>query len=300
MVKNDNKRAKRLSIFYAGLIVAALVALAIGILQGNLAKDASSDSQFILVLPRPLYYTLTALVGASVLGNLIIIIILRRGMGGRRPDPKRRRGSMLFTLVLLAIFLLLMSRRDDQSSPESSEPDTVVEETESSFQEDPPPFQVGTRTVLDDPLFIWAVLLTGGMSALGIWTLFRAREVRSDSHRPRDAEEELLDEVEASLDDLNREPDPRKAVIDCYSRLEKVLRRHGLPRSPHLAPLEYMREGLLLFNLPETSTRGLTELFEISKFSLHPIRGADKTKAIVYLKEIKDHLESEQSHEPIR
>ena len=43
--------------------------------------------------------------------------------------------------------------------------------------------------------------------------------------------------VDESLDDLRAEPDPRRAVIAAYARLERVLAAHGLPRFAAEAPL---------------------------------------------------------------
>ena len=59
--------------------------------------------------------------------------------------------------------------------------------------------------------------------------------------------------VDESLDDLRAEPDPRRAVIAAYARLERVLAAHGLPRKPAEAPLEYL--GRMLAELSVSDRR---------------------------------------------
>src|SRR5262249_51798663 len=48
--------------------------------------------------------------------------------------------------------------------------------------------------------------------------------------------QETLDDA---VDDVGGEPDPRRAVIAAWTRLERVLARHGLPRRESEAPFEY-------------------------------------------------------------
>ena len=299
MAAKDEARRKRLSIFYAGIIVAALAALAISILKGNEGRGEDA-AQVMPALPQPLYYTLIGVIFVAAIANLIIITILSRGVGRRKLETRRKRWSLLSALIMIAALLLFMNRLNNRT--EEGEEETipslfqgeisVLEGEESSSQVES---KSGTSLV-GHPLFVWALFLSGGMSALGIWTLLKAGKIKTDSRRRRDVEEELLEEVESGLDDLYRESDPRKAVIACYVRLEKFLRRYGLPRSPHLAPMEYMRQGLLFFKLPQRSTEGLTELFEVAKFSLHEIHQDDKANAIAYLREMVDHLESDQDY----
>ena len=63
---------------------------------------------------------------------------------------------------------------------------------------------------------------------------------RAESSTPGSLAAESPQAVDESLDDLRAEPDPRRAVIAAYARLERVLAAHGLPRKPAEAPLEYL------------------------------------------------------------
>ena len=79
-----------------------------------------------------------------------------------------------------------------------------------------------------------------------------------------------------AIDDLEAEPDARRAVIAAYARMEGVLARHGLRRKPSETPLEYLRRILLGLTARADAVRRLTSLFEQAKFSRHDDRRVDE------------------------
>ncbi|MBA3844696.1 MAG: DUF4129 domain-containing protein [Actinobacteria bacterium] len=93
-----------------------------------------------------------------------------------------------------------------------------------------------------------------------------------------------------AIDDLEAEPDARRAVIAAYARMEAVLARHGLRRRPSETPVEYLRRVLLGLTERADAVSRLTDLFEQAKFSRHEIDGAMKQDAIGALREIRDDL----------
>jgi Domain of unknown function (DUF4129) len=101
---------------------------------------------------------------------------------------------------------------------------------------------------------------------------------------------ELPAAVDESLDDLRAEPDPRRAVIAAYARLERVLAAHGLPRRPAEAPLEYLARMLNHLSVSPEAARRLTDLFERAKFSQHVVRTEMKEEAISALETVRDDL----------
>ena len=52
--------------------------------------------------------------------------------------------------------------------------------------------------------------------------------------------EALAQVLSETLDDLRSEPDPRKAVIGAYAKMERTLAARGFPRRESEAPLEYL------------------------------------------------------------
>jgi hypothetical protein len=96
--------------------------------------------------------------------------------------------------------------------------------------------------------------------------------------------------LDESLDDLRREPDPRRAVIAAYARAEGVLAAHGVPRRPAEAPLEYLARVLVGLRVRASAVLELTELFERAKFSTHRIDHSMKDDAIGALVAVRDDL----------
>ena len=93
-----------------------------------------------------------------------------------------------------------------------------------------------------------------------------------------------------AIDDLEAEPDARRAVIAAYARMEGVLGRHGLRREPSETPVEYLRRVLPASPRAPTRSLRLTGLFEEAKFSRHEIDGGMKRDAIDALGAIRDDL----------
>jgi hypothetical protein len=86
--------------------------------------------------------------------------------------------------------------------------------------------------------------------------------------------------VDETLDDLYREPDPRRAVIAAYARMERGLAARGIPRRPSDAPLEYLARVLVAGRADARFVRRLTELFQRAAFSRAEVDAAEKEEAI--------------------
>jgi hypothetical protein len=97
--------------------------------------------------------------------------------------------------------------------------------------------------------------------------------------------------MSSAIDDLEAEPDARRAVIAAYARMEGVLGRHGLRRRPSETSLEYLRRVLRDLTSRADAVTRLTSLFEQAKFSRHEIDSAMKQDAIGALREIRDDLQ---------
>ncbi len=147
-----------------------------------------------------------------------------------------------------------------------------------------------------NPSFQWPVLwVTLALFAIGgvIWWRWRgAAQPVAEWSSPDDS---IADDVAASitdaLDDLEAEPDARRAVIAAYARMERVLARHGLRRQASETPVEYLRRILLGLTARTDAVTRLTGLFEQAKFSRHAIDAAMKQDAIDSLRAIRDDLQ---------
>ena len=135
----------------------------------------------------------------------------------------------------------------------------------------------------------WVAVGVGVVATAGLLVLRRRLKPTHDTTGPSPAEE-LAATIEGAIDDLEREPDPRLAVIAAYARMERELGRHGLARRPSETAIEYLRRVLLDLSASGAAVGRLTTLFEAAKFSSHPVTEAMRTEAIEALSEIKDGL----------
>jgi hypothetical protein len=131
--------------------------------------------------------------------------------------------------------------------------------------------------------------LLGAALVLGVVYL-AARSRREEPEPEAEAgEAEVLSEVvREAIDDLRSEPDPRRAVIAAYARMEGVLGRHGYARLPAEAPYEYVRRVLGELNVAPQAIQELTRLFELAKFSPHRIGEGLREQAIAAFVAVRD------------
>ena len=153
----------------------------------------------------------------------------------------------------------------------------------------------GGKGTAPGPSFEWPLLwLAIAAVAVGAVVLYLGRIRRPKGLQPMPAEPDVADELAATIgdaiDDLEAEPDARRAVIAAYARMESVLGRSGLRRRVSETPLEYLRRVLLELTARADAVARLTNLFELAKFSRHEIDASMKIEAIGALREIRDDL----------
>jgi hypothetical protein len=130
------------------------------------------------------------------------------------------------------------------------------------------------------------------VAALAIAAGFALRGMSFRRHRSPLAKlaEQLREAFEEGLEELEAEPDPRRAVISAYARMERALARVGHPRARHEAALEYLDRLLALLEIRGPAAGRLTELFQLAKFSDHLIDAAMQREAIAALIELREEL----------
>ncbi len=131
------------------------------------------------------------------------------------------------------------------------------------------------------------VLLAGAAVA---WRLRDAGGRDELEPEPDDDADDLVAAVDLSLEDIENEPDPRRAVIRAYARMERALGLHGLARQPFETPLEYLARALMSLRVGRRSVERLSALFERAKFSQHEIDGSMKAEALAALAALRDEL----------
>ncbi|HUK96889.1 MAG TPA: DUF4129 domain-containing protein [Gaiellaceae bacterium] len=138
---------------------------------------------------------------------------------------------------------------------------------------------------------LWVALILLVATAIAL-AVTRTRRPKGMEELPEatDVGDDLAASIGDAIDDLEAEPDARRAVIAAYARMEAVLARHGLRRRASETPVEYLRRILLGLTARADAVARLTDLFELAKFSRHDIDASMKLDAIAALREIRDDL----------
>jgi hypothetical protein len=231
---------------------------------------------------------LVALVAGAVM--FVYLLVLRRKVKVQRGKaPRKSLLEMIGTMFVLVTVALLLGRRlQDWERPPPIEPEVGVGQGGTLPVEPLTP----TSTSYEAEIAWAPVLVTMGLiflAAVAWWYSGRVRKrARGELHSDLAAAVALA--VDESLDDLRAEPDPRRAVIAAYARLERVLAAHGLPRKPAEAPLEYLGRMLAELSVSDRAARALTDLFERAKFSQHAVGADMKDAAIEALQTVRDDL----------
>src|SRR5262249_49513833 len=108
---------------------------------------------------------------------------------------------------------------------------------------------------------------------------------------PRPMAVVLAEVLSETLDDLRGEPDPRKAVIGAYARMERTLAARGVPRERFEAPVEHLARVLDLVQVSAHPVGRPARLFERAGFSPHEIDVRMKDDAIDALAGLRAELE---------
>ena len=235
--------------------------------------------------------TLNALVaaawGAAVVVFMVMIRRLRRRPEGLEPrPPKPWWVTMVAWLIVAAVFLIPLLFRNGQDRKPQPIPTAAPgpDPTSDTAEDQRRPSS-------------WVIVgFVAGAAAAGAALAFAARRpvsVEEDREPLPELLRHVVGVVDDSISDIERDPDPRRAIIRAYTRMEAVLARGGIPRRPSETPLEYIDGALRTLAIPAAPARSLTDLFEIARFSDRPIDVSMKRRAIDCLLDIRSALTSE-------
>jgi Domain of unknown function (DUF4129) len=229
---------------------------------------------------------------ASLAAALLVLLAVYL----RVPLQRQGRGRFGFTqligiMIIVGLFTFAGTRWEwpDVTNPSGIE-DTFVDAPDERAKQQP---AEGSERDSRPLRLRWEVfVVAGGLLVLGLG-IYAARRRRGWLPEGKgDAATALSAALDESLDDLRAERDARRAVIAAYARMERTLGRHGLPRRPFEAPLEYLARVLHELRVRSGAVLALTELFERAKFSRHEIDAEMKDEAIGALIAVRDDLEA--------
>jgi hypothetical protein len=139
--------------------------------------------------------------------------------------------------------------------------------------------------------FAWLpVLVVIALAGAGLVAWYLSVRRQQAAARRETVAETLADAIDETLDDLRAEPDPRRAVIAAYARLERALAAYGFPRRTSETQEEHLARILGDLDVETRSILRLTDLFTRAKFSQHEVNAEMKDEAIAALVQVRDEL----------
>jgi hypothetical protein len=283
--------------------VRAIAATAVGLLLVSLVALASGGSPWHAGgrqdVPVGVVRALAAAAGALVVG-LLLVVWAGTPSVERRRRRRRRLGATdldgfgaslssagkaaaivggavgLFLLVTLPFLL------PNAATPPGPTPESAVPRGHTST---PAPVGHATSTALT-----WVVV--GSAAALLLVAPVAVVVRRRRARRARramlpDAAERVGSGLRRSLADLESVQDPRLAVQRAYARMEESLGDIELSRAPDETPAEFTARVLRVLGVSAAAASDLTALFEIARFSDHPMDEDDRRRAIASVRRVE-------------
>ena len=229
--------------------------------------------------------------GLILLAGLALLAVFVRISAVRMTANRGGRSSLRGLIVYLTIVVFLVAAgrhvlRHEQRLKPPEQAGEVAFPSRPGHK--PAPVSEPARTPeIVWPLVIGAAVLVGG-AVVAFVLVSRRRRSRARVAAP-ESFQELAAALDHAIDDLRRDPDPRRAVVAAYARMEQALSVFGLPRRPSEAPYEYLaRAGRAI--AAEESVATLTDLFEVAKFSEHAVDEPMRERAIAALEAVRDEV----------
>ncbi|MBI3329942.1 MAG: DUF4129 domain-containing protein [Nitrospinae bacterium] len=295
-----------------GLLMGATLLAVLLYLSGLASTLQLGDAAvrgFLLVpaLPTRLYITMVLVVMAGV-GLTLLASVLHRGRRPRSPEQQRQAEarktlwqslvSMMASLALMAVGLTWLIRHGPEVQAFLERVRAEVKTLQEILGSGGRPLvdQVGSTTA-GYALFVIVVVIYGGMALLALWVLCEDRGLtRVGPSQGNPHTRRVQRAMRAGLRELREHAEPRQAIIGCYARMEDLLEDHGMPAYHHLTPQEYMGAALRGLDLPLDTFAGLIRLFELARYSLHPLDDVARRTAITHLESLTAHLEGGAVH----
>jgi hypothetical protein len=197
--------------------------------------------------------------------------------------------GLLFAAVIGGIVAIVLVGKHLGQTAQTQSGAGPARPVPSRVQPPPPPEHPASGVSIEWPV-VWGGLAAVALGSAAAFAVVRARRRRGPAATEPSAPPELIAALDDSLDDLERDPDARRAVIRAYARMERALADGGAPRRPAEAPFEYLGRVLRELRAGDREARELTDLFALAKFSRHPIGAGMKERAISALGSLRAQL----------
>jgi len=288
----------------AGGVIAAGLLLVVAATVGPLpAPPGDPGAKVMIHLPDVVRIMVLGLLALSA---IILLAVQRRRPTGETPPPStppRRLTPWAAALVSLLPLLLVVLGWYLASRYWAGSDRPPIEQAFAALAglldlltlADKPPTSIPS---LDLAIAALLALLTLGIFALMVLVALADRLETWWAERGARAGAAALPDALARIQaDLRTEPDARLAIIRAYGRFERALAGARAPRAVWQTPAEFMRTTLARFPVAAAPVRRLTALFEVARFSAHPLGLEARDAACECLDEIGTALETDAARE---
>ena len=283
--------------------VRAIAATAVGFLLVSLVALASGGSPWHAGggqdVPVGIVRAVAAAAGALVVGSLLLVwagtpSVDKRGRRRRRHGAKDleelgaslsaagKAAAIVGGAIALFLLLTLPFLVPNAATPPGATPGNGVPGTQPSTSAPAgPPAPASLR---------WFVVGSAAVLLLLAPAAVFARRRRARRERQAvvpDAAERVGSDLRRSLADLGSERDPRLAVQRAYARMEESLGEIELSRARDETPTEFTARVLRVLGASAAAASDLTGLFEIARFSDHPMDEGDRRRAIASVRRVE-------------
>ena len=196
-------------------------------------------------------------------------------------------GGILGVVALIIAFWFLLEQADlAQPSPSA----IATGDAGVLPSPDPPPSPPSAPPAFDWFLF-GLIASTAVVLPLGLVARHRLR-VADPEREASDVPESVVRALGDSIDQIERDPDARRAIIRAYAQMEHAFDDAGIPRRPYEAPFEYLGRALRGLRVSPPAAGRLAALFERARFSQHVVGAETKQEAIGALREVEREMQA--------
>jgi hypothetical protein len=282
--------------------VRAIAATAVGLLLVSLVALASGGSPWHAGgrqdIPDGVVRALAGAAGVLVVGLLLLVWAGTPSVGKRRRRRRRlgardlegigaslsatgKAAAIVGGAIGLFLLLTLPFLAPNGAPRAGARPENAV-----------PPGPTSTSAPAGQTSIALTWLVVGSAAALLLLApaavFVRRRRARAERRAVvPDAAALVGSDLRRSLADLEFERDPRLAVQRAYARMEESLDKIELSRASDETPTEFTARVLRVLGASAAAASDLTGLFEIARFSDHPMDEDDRRRAIASVRRVE-------------
>jgi len=259
--------------FRRRVVAFALVGWVVVVVVG---AGRAPDSDEWIVVPD-LGAGLLAVFGLFALTGLAMLVYFRPKHGaGFRPRPKQSLRAWILVGIVVVLIAIAFGPREFPEVEASAEPEPVLIAEQGDIAagegEGGGTGGSGIAALLLVFVIVGAVLLRSRHRLIRITTGFADQSTEL-------LDEDLASAIDEAIHQLQSATEPRMAVLAAYASLERALAERGRPRHPAETPTEHLARVLAAFPMVASPAVRLGRLYEVARFSDHPITNNDRNRA---------------------